>query len=654
MRNFTRFGLAATATLFAAACQPEAKAPAAPAHALYDAKTFYDTTAVSMSAGTGIGFSPDGSKILIANDSSGVYNAYALPVAGGAPEQLTASTTNATFAVTYFPTGERVMVSADQGGNELTHLYVREADGALKDITPGDKLKAAFLDWSDDGKTFWITSNQRDPSNFDVYAYDAATLASKLVFKNSGYFANAITGDGKWLALTKETNSANSDLYLVDLSRPNAKPDLLTPHTGNIAYSSDEFTPDNKKLIFSTDEHGEYNQAWTYDLATKEKAKLVDDAKWDVMFTTYSNSGKYRVSAVNADASTQLTILDTAKGAPVALTGVPAGDIGGVRFNRDETRIAFTVASDTSPADVFVADLATGAATRLTKNLNPAVDETMLVEATVVRYPSFDGLEIPAILFKPKTASAGAPVPAVVDVHGGPGGQNRRGYTAQYQHLVNHGYAVLRVNNRGSSGYGKTFYHMDDKKHGEVDLDDVVFGKKYLQTLDWVQKDKIAVMGGSYGGYMVAAALAFRPDEFNAGIDIFGVTNWSRTLESIPAWWGAQRASLYDELGDPATDGERHKRISPYFHTDKITKPLLVIQGANDPRVLQRESDELVAGVKKNGVPVEYIVFPDEGHGFQRKENRIAASDAYVAFLDKYLKRATPAAAPAPAKEGEH
>ncbi len=187
---------------------------------------------------------------------------------------------------------------------------------------------------------------------------------------------------------------------------------------------------------------------------------------------------------------------------------------------------------------MFVADLATGAATRLTKNLNPAVDETMLVEAVVVRYPSFDGLEIPAILFKPKGASATNPVPAVVDVHGGPGGQNRRGYTAQYQHLVNHGYAVLRVNNRGSSGYGKTFYHMDDKKHGEVDLDDVVYGKKYLQTLDWVQKDKIAIMGGSYGGYMVAAALAFRPDEFNAGIDMFGVTNWSRTLESIPAWWG--------------------------------------------------------------------------------------------------------------------
>jgi dipeptidyl aminopeptidase/acylaminoacyl peptidase len=197
---------------------------------------------------------------------------------------------------------------------------------------------------------------------------------------------------------------------------------------------------------------------------------------------------------------------------------------------------------------------------------------------------------------------------------------------------------VLRVNNRGSSGYGKTFNHMDDKKHGEIDLQDVVHARKYLETLDWVKKDSVAVMGGSYGGYMVAAALAFQPDAFNAGVDIFGVTNWSRTLSQIPAWWGAQRDSLYDEMGDPATDAERHKRISPLFRASQIKKPLLVIQGANDPRVLQVESDELVAAVKANNVPVDYIIFPDEGHGFLRKENRIKASDAYLAFLDKYLK----------------
>ncbi|MCH7743792.1 MAG: S9 family peptidase, partial [Proteobacteria bacterium] len=229
-------------------------------------------------------------------------------------------------------------------------------------------------------------------------------------------------------------------------------------------------------------------------------------------------------------------------------------------------------------------------------------------------------------------------VPALVWVHGGTGGQSRRGYNAIIQHLVNHDYAVLAANNRGSSGYGKTFFHMDDKRHGEVDLDDIVYARRYLVSLDWVDGDRIGIIGGSYGGYMVGAALAFRPDEFAVGVNIFGVMNWVRTLKSIPPWWGPNRIALYDELGDPATDEERLKRISPIFHAGNIRVPLLVIQGANDPRVLQVESDEIVAAVRANNVPVEYILFDNEGHGFTKRENRISASNAYIAFLDKHLK----------------
>jgi dipeptidyl aminopeptidase/acylaminoacyl peptidase len=255
-----------------------------------------------------------------------------------------------------------------------------------------------------------------------------------------------------------------------------------------------------------------------------------------------------------------------------------------------------------------------------------------------VRFSSFDGLQIPAVLWKPKAAEAKAKAPALVFVHGGPGGQTRRGWSADVQALVNHGYAVLGINNRGSSGYGKTFFHLDDRRHGEVDLDDCVFGKRYLASLDWVDADRIGIMGGSYGGYMVAAALAFRPQEFAVGVDIFGVTNWVRTLESVPPWWGAQRAALYDELGDPAVDRERLTRISPLFHAQNIVRPLLVVQGKNDPRVLQAESDELVAAARANGVPVEYVVFDDEGHGFTKKKNRIVALSRYLDFLGRYLK----------------
>lgn len=338
------------------------------------------------------------------------------------------------------------------------------------------------------------------------------------------------------------------------------------------------------------------------------------------------------------DAETKVTVRDGQTGEPIAMPELPAGNVVAVRFDPDDSHISFMLNGDTSPSDLYVMDLAAASAERLTSALNPAIDQANLVEASIVRYPSFDGTLIPSTLYKPKGASAENKVPALVLVHGGPGGQTRRGYRAFVQHLVNHGYAVLGANNRGSSGYGKTFFHMDDKAHGEGDLQDIVMGRTYLESLDWVDGERVGIIGGSYGGFMVAAALAFEPEAFDVGINIFGVTNWVRTLKSIPPWWESFREALYDEMGDPATDEERHRRISPLFHAKNIVKPMLVVQGANDPRVLQVESDEIVAAVEANGVPVEYVLFPDEGHGFRNKANRIAASDAYVTFLDTYLK----------------
>lgn len=616
--------------------QPEAS-QAASSTPEYDAAAFFQTTTYFMSSASGHAFATTGDALLVNSDETGVFNVYAMDPVTGEADALTDSTTNAVFAVSYFPRDNRVLYTFDEGGNELNHLYVRTPEKETQDLTPGENVKASFSGWHQDNSVFWVTTNERDAKFFDLYQYNAGDYERTLIFQNDdGYSIDDVSPNGQWLALTKSRTSADSDLYLVNLAGDDQTPKLITEHDGNISYGVYDFTADNQALIYATNEHGEFNQAWSYNLANGEKSAVLE-ADWDVQFYLDSPSGRYRVSGINADASTELTLYDNEAKAPVTLPELPAGDISQVRFSGNEAKIAFVINSDTSPSNVHVVSLADQQHNQLTQALNPDIDEANLVNSSVVRYPSFDGLAIPGVLYKPKGASAENPVPALVWVHGGPGGQSRQGYSAAQQHLVNHGYALLAANNRGSSGYGKTFFHMDDKKHGEVDLQDIVYAKQYLAGLDWVDADSIAIIGGSYGGYMVAAALAFEPDVFDAGIDIFGVTNWVRTLDSIPPWWESFKESLYDEMGDPAVDAERHRRISPLFHASQITKPLLVVQGANDPRVLQIESDELVQAVRANNVPVEYIVFPDEGHGFRKRENRITASAAYVEFLDKHL-----------------
>jgi len=270
--------------------------------------------------------------------------------------------------------------------------------------------------------------------------------------------------------------------------------------------------------------------------------------------------------------------------------------------------------------------------------MNPEINADNLVDGQIVRYRSFDDLEIPAILYKPHDIRPGRKAPALVVVHGGPGGQSRIGYSPRIQYLVNHGYVILEVNNRGSSGYGKTFFRLDDMKHGEDDLDDCVEAKKFLISTGYVDEHKIAIFGSSYGGYMVLAALAFRPDEFAAGVDLRGISNWVRTLENIPPWWEAFKEGIYTEMGNPETDKEYLYRISPLFHANNIRKPLMVLQGANDPRVLKKESDDIVEAVRKNNVPVKYIVFEDEGHGFRKKVNEIRGQKEILKFLDEHLK----------------
>ncbi len=617
---------------------PRKKAAETKAVKQYTIEQFMATTRIG-----GSSFSADEKTIIFHSNKTGIFNVYAMPVGGGDAKQLTNSTKESTYAVSYFPADARFLYRYDKGGNENEHLYLKELDGTERDLTPGDKTKANFLGWSQDRKSFFFSTNTRDPKFFDIFEMTVADLKPLLIYKDeTGFQFGDISNDKKFLAFGKPGSStADSDVYLYNVETKEMR--NITTHTGDVDNVPETFDVNSKFLYFLSDEGAEFKYVARYDLATG-KRDVADKADWDVSYIYFSRTGKYRVVATNEDARTKIKVYD--EGKPVVLPPLPEGDITGVRISDSETKMVFYHDGARSPANLYVYDFATQKPLKLTESLNPEIKAEDLVESRVVRYKSFDGVEVPAILYQPHGATAQSKVPAIVRVHGGPGGQARMPYSAGVQFLVNHGYAVLDVNNRGSSGYGKTFFKADDQKHGREPLWDCVEAKKYLQTLDYVDGKKIGIMGGSYGGYMVLAALAFKPEEFAVGVDIFGVSNWVRTLQSIPPYWESQRKSLYAEIGDPNTQLDMLKEVSPLFHADKITKPLIVLQGANDPRVIKPESDEIVDAIKKKNGVVEYVVFDNEGHGFTKKANEIRGNKAILDFLDKYLKGSPDQAAP--------
>jgi len=585
----------------------------------------------------GSSFSPDEKSIAFHSNKSGIFNVYSVSTEGGAATQLTNSIKESTYLLSYFPNDTRILYTYDRGGNENNHIYLRELDGSERDLTPGDKVKANFLGWSHDRKSFFISTNERDARFFDIYEMPIDTFKSNLFYKDeTGLSLADISTDKRYLAFLKSgISQGDSDVCLYDTTTKELK--NITTHSGEITNSPQEFDVNSKYLYYHTNDGNEFLYLARYNIATGKK-EVVEKAPWDFQFTSFSHNGKYRMSAVNEDARTRITIYDTTSGKFVSLPQLPNADITGVNISPSETSMAFYVNGDRSPSNLYVYNFTTRKVTKLTDSLNPEITASDLVDSQVIRYQSFDGLAIPSILYKPKQATAQRKAPALLLIHGGPGGQTRVGYSALTQYLVNHGYVVLGVNNRGSSGYGKTFFNSDDGKHGREPLWDCVEAKKYLATLDYVDAKKIGIAGGSYGGYMVLAALTFKPDEFVVGVDLFGVSNWVRTLQSIPPYWESFRKSLYKEIGDPNNDLENLKEISPLFHADKITKPLIVLQGVNDPRVIKPESDEIVDNIKKRNGVVEYVLFDNEGHGFTKKANEIRAYKAILDFLDRYLK----------------
>ena len=522
-------------------------------------------TLMSNNRSSGGYFSKDAKKLIYSSDKSGIFNIYEVDLETKLEKQITDSKEESFFVRGYSPITGEIIYSADIGGNENSHIYIIR-DGNSIDLTPGENTKASFFGWTNNELEMYVISNYRDPRFFDLYKIDMETLSSKMVYKNdSGYNLNSISNNDNYLVLSLSLSRSEQKLFLYDIKSKNQVE--ISNQVAN--FSGQNFDKNDENYFYTTNYDSEFYYLMSYNIKNGERS-IVYKTDWDVAFSYLSKNNSYRVIAVNEDAQNKLTITNTSDQSDINLFGFENMNINSVGFSEDEKLLRVSAGSPNSPGDIYTYELSTNKLNKITSNLNSKVNPKDLVNAEVIRYKSFDGLEIPAILYKPHKADKLNKVPALVWVHGGPGGQSRVGYRALIQYLVNHGYAILAVNNRGSSGYGKTFYSLDDQNHGEDDLQDCVW-EKWLQDQDYIDPDKIGIIGGSYGGFMTMAAMTFEPEEFKVGVNIYGVTNWIRTLRSIPAYWESTRKSLYNEMGDPYTeDSLRLYNISPLFHAKNI------------------------------------------------------------------------------------
>jgi dipeptidyl aminopeptidase/acylaminoacyl peptidase len=477
-------------------------------HPLYSIDQFYENEQIY-----GGSFSHDGEQLLVTSKATGILNAHALATDGSANIALTESSTESAFAVSFFPQDNRILYRMDEGGNENNRLIMLDETGNSKDLITGDSVRNQFGGWSRDLARMFYLSNKRDKRFMDMYQMSVASMDEELPIgemiyqNNDGLNIGSMSTNERYYVLTGANTSADNDMYLYD--RETNETVSLSEQEEDALFSPQFFDIEDKYLYYTTDLDNEYTYLARYSMEDGSTEKVFE-TDWDVRYAYESYNGKYRVVGVNEDARTQLFLTDQTTGEEVVLPDVN-GDITSVSISRNEEQIRLTVSASTSPSNIYVYNFESQELTKLTDTLNPDLDESSLVSAEVVRFKSFDGLEIPAIYYQPKTASSSNKVPGLVWVHGGPGGQSRTGYSSLIQYLTNQGYAVLAVNNRGSSGYGKTFNQMDNQNHGDKDLKDCIAGKSFFESTGVIDMEKVGIIGGSYGGYMTMAALTFTP-----------------------------------------------------------------------------------------------------------------------------------------------
>jgi len=586
---------------------------------------------------SGFQISPDGNTLAFMQPYQNRMNVFVQPRTGGEPVRLT-SETERDIAGYFWKGPRRIVYLKDFKGDENFHLVAADlAGGAPVDLTPFDKVRAMIIDDRYDNDDEMIVGlNKRNAEVFDVYRLDLNSRELTLIAENPGNIVGWVTDHAGSIRLAITTDGVNTSI----LHRPNDGAAFQSVITTNFKENIRPLFFDfDNKLLFASSNIGRDKAAIVrLDPATATEDGVifqhpevdVESFGWsrkrkvttEVEFVTWKRERKF------FDAETQAIYTDLE-------TRLPGYEIDLQSNNRDEDIFVVAAWSDRTQGVRYLYERASGKLTKLAE-IAPWLDENELAEMQPISYAARDGLTIHGYLTLPRGGRTSLPL--VVNPHGGPWARDGWGYDPEVQFLANRGYAVLQVNFRGSVGYGRAFWEKSFRQWGKTMQDDVSDGVKYIIQQGIADRKRVAIYGGSYGGYATLAGLAFTPELYACGIDYVGVSNLFTFLKTIPPYWKPMLDMFYEMVGHPEKDKDLLTAASPVLHAENIRVPLLIAQGAQDPRVNVDESNQMVAALQKHGVPVEYIVKDNEGHGFHNEENRFEFYEAMEKFLDKYLR----------------
>jgi dipeptidyl aminopeptidase/acylaminoacyl peptidase len=589
--------------------------------------------------------SPDGSRVAFSFDGTGVAQVWVEALAGGERIQVTNDTQRAGFKAWSPVDPNLIIFGRDIGGDENWQFWsTTPRGGAPDELLDGPGVQNNWGGYSFDGRLIAYASNARNRQFFDVYtatSRSSAITTSRLALQADGDNRPvAWSHDGSKLLVSFRTNNFNNDLVEVDLQSVTYLGRLLTDHTRDADYESCTFSGDDTKIYCVSDAGGrEHRGRAVISLATGVLTFFATDPGYDIDSVVLSRDGARMAYIVNRDGYGELIVRDTASDQLIATASLPLGVPGALEFSAKGDALVFDFSGPTHPAAIWEWHIPVGAGAKpiaqprqVTVPALGGIARSSFIEPTLVKFPSFDGRAIPAWYYKP--ASASGTLPVIVVVHGGPEAQARPVFDPLIQFFIASGYAVLVPNVRGSSGYGNTYLHLADVRKRLDSVKDLHAAHDWLIASGGADPKRIALFGGSYGGFMVLAGLTNYPDDWAAGVDIVGISNFVTFLEHTSSYRRANREAVYGSLEH---DRDFLESISPLNHVDRIKAPLIIFMGENDPRVPAAEGRQIADALKARGVPVELTVFPDEGHGIARDDNRVTAYTQIAAFLADHL-----------------